>query len=247
MDGRVKTLHPAVHGGLLARRDLPEHMAALDEHDITPIDLVAVNLYPFRETVARKGVVAGRGDRAHRYRRPEHACARRRRTSASVWVVVDPRRLWPRAGGAPRERRRSAICAACWRAKCTRTPRRTTPRSRPGSRSSAATSSRRRSSSRSSARSRCATARTPASRRRSTPSAPAPASRGCTQRGGKELSFNNLLDLEGALLAVDPFDGQPACAIVKHTTPCGLAVGRDRARWRTRRRSPATRCRRSAR
>src|SRR5215510_9746653 len=56
MDGRVKTLHPAVHGGLLARRDIPEHMAALAEHQIQPIDLVAVNLYPFRETVARKDV-----------------------------------------------------------------------------------------------------------------------------------------------------------------------------------------------
>src|SRR5512146_965846 len=56
LDGRVKTLHPAVHGALLARRDVPEHMAALREHGITPIDLVAVNLYPFRETAARPGV-----------------------------------------------------------------------------------------------------------------------------------------------------------------------------------------------
>src|SRR6185436_4338669 len=47
------------------------------------------------------------------------------------------------------------------------------------------------------------------------------------QKGGKELSFNNLLDLEGALLAIEPFGEQPACAIVKHTTPCGLAVGTD--------------------
>src|SRR5262245_1801418 len=54
LDGRVKTLHPGVHGGLLARRDLPEHMKALQDHDIAPIDLVAVNLYPFRETAARK-------------------------------------------------------------------------------------------------------------------------------------------------------------------------------------------------
>ena len=53
MDGRVKTLHPIVHGGLLARRDLPEHMAAAAEHGIGMIDLVAVNLYPFRETAAR--------------------------------------------------------------------------------------------------------------------------------------------------------------------------------------------------
>ena len=47
------------------------------------------------------------------------------------------------------------------------------------------------------------------------------------QRGGKELSFNNLLDLEGALLAADPFAAEPCCAIIKHTTPCGLAVGSD--------------------
>ena len=56
LDGRVKTLHPAVHGGLLARRDLPEHMAAIAEHGIAPIDLVAVNLYPFQQTAARVGV-----------------------------------------------------------------------------------------------------------------------------------------------------------------------------------------------
>jgi phosphoribosylaminoimidazolecarboxamide formyltransferase/IMP cyclohydrolase len=73
MHGRVKTLHPAVHGALLARRDVPEHMQALATHDITPIDLVAVNLYPFRETVARKGCHAGRRDREHRHRRAEHA------------------------------------------------------------------------------------------------------------------------------------------------------------------------------
>src|SRR5215208_5349099 len=53
LDGRVKTLHPAVHGGLLARRDLPEHTRALAEQGIAPIDLVAVNLYPFEETAAR--------------------------------------------------------------------------------------------------------------------------------------------------------------------------------------------------
>jgi phosphoribosylaminoimidazolecarboxamide formyltransferase/IMP cyclohydrolase len=55
LDGRVKTLHPKVHGGILARRDLPAHAAALEKHGIPPIDLVVVNLYPFRETVARPG------------------------------------------------------------------------------------------------------------------------------------------------------------------------------------------------
>jgi phosphoribosylaminoimidazolecarboxamide formyltransferase / IMP cyclohydrolase len=56
LDGRVKTLHPAIHGGILARRDLPAHMDALAAHGITPIDLVVVNLYPFAATVARPDV-----------------------------------------------------------------------------------------------------------------------------------------------------------------------------------------------
>jgi len=56
MDGRVKTLHPKVHGGILARRDLPEHRQAMERHAIPPIDLVCLNLYPFRETIARAGV-----------------------------------------------------------------------------------------------------------------------------------------------------------------------------------------------
>ena len=55
LDGRVKTLHPKVHGGLLARRDLPAHMAALKEHGIDTIDLLVVNLYPFEATVAKPG------------------------------------------------------------------------------------------------------------------------------------------------------------------------------------------------
>ena len=55
LDGRVKTLHPKVHGGLLARRDLPEHMAAIQAHGIDTIDLLVVNLYPFESTVAKAG------------------------------------------------------------------------------------------------------------------------------------------------------------------------------------------------
>lgn len=54
LDGRVKTLHPMVHGGLLARRDFPEHMAALKEHGIDTIDMLVINLYPFNETVANE-------------------------------------------------------------------------------------------------------------------------------------------------------------------------------------------------
>jgi phosphoribosylaminoimidazolecarboxamide formyltransferase / IMP cyclohydrolase len=59
MDGRVKTLHPKVHGGILARRDLPGHVEAMRKHDIPPIDLVVVNLYPFEQTVARPDCTFG--------------------------------------------------------------------------------------------------------------------------------------------------------------------------------------------
>ncbi len=56
MDGRIKTLHPGIHGGLLAIRDNPDHITAMSEHGIQPIDLVVVNLYPFERTVAKPGV-----------------------------------------------------------------------------------------------------------------------------------------------------------------------------------------------
>ena len=56
LDGRVKTLHPKIHGGLLGVRDNPEHLAAMQAHGIQPIDLVCINLYPFEETVAKPNV-----------------------------------------------------------------------------------------------------------------------------------------------------------------------------------------------
>ncbi|HEY5599224.1 MAG TPA: bifunctional phosphoribosylaminoimidazolecarboxamide formyltransferase/IMP cyclohydrolase, partial [Candidatus Manganitrophaceae bacterium] len=56
LDGRVKTLHPRIHGGILGRRDVPKHLEEMRKEGIAPIDLVAVNLYPFKETVAKPGV-----------------------------------------------------------------------------------------------------------------------------------------------------------------------------------------------
>ncbi|HMF55708.1 MAG TPA: hypothetical protein VK619_05075, partial [Pyrinomonadaceae bacterium] len=56
MDGRVKTLHPGIHGGLLALRDNDEHVAAMREHNIEPIDMVVVNLYPFEQTIIKPDV-----------------------------------------------------------------------------------------------------------------------------------------------------------------------------------------------
>src|SRR5437899_11309007 len=56
MDGRIKTLHPKIHGALLALRDNDDHLAAMREHGIEPIDMIVVNLYPFEQTIAKEGV-----------------------------------------------------------------------------------------------------------------------------------------------------------------------------------------------
>ena len=89
LDGRVKTLHPGVHAGILARRDDPAHVAALEQHGIAPIDVVVVNLYPFEEKVA-KGARSTRPSRTSTSAaRPW--CARRPRTSATWrWSSTPP-------------------------------------------------------------------------------------------------------------------------------------------------------------
>ena len=56
LDGRVKTLHPIIHAGILARRDIPEHMKTLEKHKIDPIDMLVVNLYPFEQTIKKSKV-----------------------------------------------------------------------------------------------------------------------------------------------------------------------------------------------
>ena len=98
LDGRVKTLHPKVHGGILARRDLPEHVAKLEEHGIPTIDMVVVNLYPFQADRRQGTVLAGRRDREHRHRRPDHA---------ALGGQEPPRR--------GRDRRPGRLRRRCWR------------------------------------------------------------------------------------------------------------------------------------
>ena len=225
MDGRVKTLHPAVHGGLLARRDVEAHLQALQEHGIAPIDLVAVNLYPFRETAARKDVS------------PEDVIEQidiggpsmlrsAAKNFAAVTVVVDPvdygrvldafraedddldlRRLLAGKAFAHTAAYDAAIAAWFADQREEKFPEQVT----------------------------VSFQRAQSLRYGENPGQSAAfyverAGAGLAslkQHGGKELSFNNLLDLEGALLATDPYREQAACAIVKHTTPCGLATGTD--------------------
>ncbi len=223
LDGRVKTLHPKVHGGLLARRDLPEHMTAIAEHDIATIDLVVVNLYPFRETAARPGVHAEDVIENIDIGGPSMLRSAAK-NFASVWVIVDPADYTPvldlieRGADDPALRRLLAekvyahtssydAAIAGWFAGQRAEP---FPVTYP-----------------------LAFEKQQALRYGENPQQRAAfyveragAGLGALkQLGGKELSFNNFLDLEGAMLAIEPFDGQPACAIIKHTTPCGLATG----------------------
>jgi len=223
MDGRVKTLHPAVHGALLARRDVPEHVTALAEHEITPIDLVAVNLYPFRETIARKNVSPDEIIEQIDVGGPSMLRSAAK-NFASVWVVVDPddyRRVLAalHAGDDDLDLRRllagkvyshtaaydAAIAAWFAMQRQDKFPQ------------TIVVSFERAHSLR--------YGENPGQSAAFYVERPSAGLAGLTQRGGKELSFNNLLDLEGSLLAIDPFADSTACAIIKHTTPCGLAVG----------------------
>ena len=223
LDGRVKTLHPAVHGGLLARRDLPEHMAAIAEHGIAPIDLVAVNLYPFRATVARPGATPEEVIEQIDIGGPSMLRSAAKNFSA-VTTIVDPadypRILKELQDGTIDDDVRRRLAAkvfehtaaydsaiASWFASQHKEPfpdRICLPLEKAQS---------------------LRYGENPGQAATFYVEHKGAGLAGLKQVGGKELSFNNLLDLEGALLATEPFGAEPCCAIVKHTTPCGLAVG----------------------
>ncbi|GAC1651594.1 MAG: bifunctional phosphoribosylaminoimidazolecarboxamide formyltransferase/IMP cyclohydrolase [Gemmatimonadaceae bacterium] len=222
LDGRVKTLHPAVHGGLLARRDLPAHVSAIAAHGIQPIDLVVVNLYPFRETAAKEGVdpevVVEQIDIGGPSMIRSAA-----KNYASVTVIVDPndysrvlsayqlgengielrRRLAEKAYAhtAAYDGAISGWFAAQRRELFPEQLTLTATRAQP-----------------------LRYGENPDQKAAFYVERPGAGLASLVQKGGKELSFNNLLDLEGALLTADPFGDEPCCAIVKHTTACGLAV-----------------------
>ena len=223
LDGRVKTLHPAIHGGLLARRSLPQHMAALEAHGIQPIDLVAVNLYPFRETAARPDVA--REDAIEQIDIGGPSMLRSAaKNHDSVLVIVDPADYTVvlealRARSVADELRQSlaakvfhhtsaydAAIAAYLDGSPTELPPSLAIQLE----------------------------RVQALRYGENPQQRAAFYRaegggltGLEQVQGKELSFNNLLDLEAAITALSPWTTRPACVIVKHTTPCGIALGAD--------------------
>jgi phosphoribosylaminoimidazolecarboxamide formyltransferase/IMP cyclohydrolase len=231
LDGRVKTLHPKVHGGLLARRDLPEHMAALRRHNITTIDLLVVNLYPFEATVARPGCTLEDAIENIDIGGPAMV-----RSGAKNWkdvaVLTDAAQYAPvlaelQAGRAVSEKTKFALAVAAFN----------------------------RISNYDAAISDYLSAIGPDGGHSQFPGQangrfvklqdlrygenphqqaafyrdlhPAPGSLvTARQLQGKELSYNNIADADAAWECVKSF-AEPACVIVKHANPCGVAVAPD--------------------
>ncbi|GIW51377.1 MAG: bifunctional purine biosynthesis protein PurH [Gemmatimonadales bacterium] len=223
LDGRVKTLHPAIHAAILARRDVPDHIRTLEVHGFSPIDLVAVNLYPFRETITRPDVQFEEAIEQIDIGGPAllRSAAKNHR---DVLVVVDPRD-YPRVLDALRDGRvdtalRRELAAKVFRHTATYDSAIAGYLSGPQSElpETLALVLDRRQILRygENPEQRAALYRLPE------PGGIAD----LVQLQGKELSFNNLLDIDAALFAVSCFGDRTACAIIKHTTPCGISLGR---------------------
>ena len=228
MDGRVKTLHPKVHGGLLARRDNAGDVAAMKQHGISPIDLVAVNLYPFRETVAKPQTTFAQAIEQIDIGGPSMLRSAAK-NHASVIVIVDPsdyasiiKRL--KSGGvAPNERQALAAKVFAHTAAYDAAILGYLSRSQESLPPTLSLVLERQQALRygENPHQRAALYATNEA-----------GIRDMQQLHGKELSFNNLLDVDAAVMAVAPWQGKDAraaCAIIKHTTPCGIALGRNAA------------------
>jgi phosphoribosylaminoimidazolecarboxamide formyltransferase/IMP cyclohydrolase len=238
MDGRVKTLHPRLYAGLLARRDEPSHLAAAAEHAIEQVDLVCVNLYPFEQTVARQGVSEAEAIENIDIGGPTmvRAAAKNHEFAA---IVVDPSD-YTRVLAELRERD-GKLGAATRRALAGKAFALTARYDAAIAAWFAATAD--------AADAAAATDALPPRRTLSYEKAldlrygENPHQRGAyyfevgasdhllagvNQLHGKELSFNNLLDLSAARELVFDFE-RPACAIVKHNNPCGCALGQSAA------------------
>ena len=224
MDGRVKTLHPTVHGGILARRSDKSHLAAMEKHGIAPIDLVVVNLYPFEATVAKgadydtcvENIDIG-GPAMIRAAAKNHE---------SVTVVVDPEDYQPvmdemaASNGATTDALRKRLAAtayartaaydaavSAWFAAVQgeKFPRRI------------AFAGRLAQSMRYGENPHQAAAFYKTGDAR-------PGVASASQLQGKELSYNNLNDTDAAFELAAEFD-KPAVAIIKHANPCGVSIG----------------------
>ncbi len=231
LDGRVKTLHPKVHGGLLARRDVPEHMAALKAHQIDTIDLLVVNLYPFEATVAKPGCTLEDAIENIDIGGPAMV-----RSAAKNWKdvgVLTDASQYPvvlnelKASGQLTDKTKFALSVAAFNRI-----------SQYDGAISDYLSGIQADGSHSlfpgQANGRFVKVQDLRYGENSHQQAalyrdlyPAPGSLVMAkQLQGKELSYNNIADADAAWECVKSFD-TPACVIVKHANPCGVAVGSD--------------------
>jgi len=215
LDGRVKTLHPLVHGGLLFRRDLPEHVRQAGAHGIAPIDLVAVNLYPFEQTVARPDVTREEAIENIDIGGPSMLRSAAK-NHAAVTVACDP------ADYADVLREMDANGGATTPATRERLARKVFALTSRYDRAIAAYLGGNDGSF------ECAESLAMTLRYGENPHQKGELygdlSAHLEQLHGKELSYNNLLDITAAVDLIGEFD-EPTVAILKHTNPCG--VGSD--------------------
>ena len=236
LDGRVKTLHPRIHGGILARRDVPAHLEALARHDIPPIDLVVVALYPFEATVARPGASLAEAIEQIDVGGPTMIRAAAK-NHAAVAVVTDPAQYGAvleelrGSGGELGEATRLALAREAFRRTAqydAAIARYLSERTGPGASSPRSTEiapaalnldAQRQSSLRYGENPHQAAAfyRVVGS--------PPVGLAAMKQLHGPELGYNNVLDFAAALGLLLEFE-DPAAVVIKHTNPCGTALGR---------------------
>ena len=239
LDGRVKTLHPKVHGGILARRDLPEHLATIEQHGIPTIDLVCVNLYPFAATIAKPGVTLA--DAIENIDIGGPAMVRSSaKNYAGVAIVTDPddypallAEMQANAGALKLETRfalakkafthtaRYDSMIANW---LTGLPAGAEAQAEAAAPVPAVFPERLQL-----AFDRVETLRYGENSHQQAAFyrdiTPLPGSIAAySQLQGKELSYNNIADADAAWECVKAFSA-PACVIIKHANPCGVAVG----------------------
>ncbi|MEB3337477.1 MAG: bifunctional phosphoribosylaminoimidazolecarboxamide formyltransferase/IMP cyclohydrolase [Leptolyngbyaceae bacterium] len=235
LGGRVKTLHPRIHGGILARREVPEDLAELETHQIRLIDLVVVNLYPFEQTIAKPGVTIAEAIEQIDIGGPAMLRASAK-NHAYLTVLCEPAQYDPylqelrQQGGEPSLAFRRACAQKAFRHTATYDQAIATYLAQQEAEPSVAESAL--PAHFSLVGQQLQTLRYGENPHQAaawyqtgaTPTGWASA----TQIQGKELSYNNLVDLEAARQVIAEFadpQGSPAAAILKHNNPCGVALG----------------------
>ncbi|WP_017318495.1 bifunctional phosphoribosylaminoimidazolecarboxamide formyltransferase/IMP cyclohydrolase [Mastigocladopsis repens] len=231
LGGRVKTLHPRIHGGILARRDVPEDIADLENNQIRPIDLVVVNLYPFAETISKEGVTLPEAIEQIDIGGPAMLRAASK-NFAHLTILCEPGQYeeylqeMRRSNGEPslEFRQRCALkgflhTSSYDQAIAAYLSSHLTPTSKEGELPQQYSLSGKQLQSLRYGENPHQSAAWYQTGTTSTGWAAA------TKLQGKELSYNNLVDLEAARRIISEFPDTPAAVIIKHTNPCGVALG----------------------